>query len=71
MPIIIALIFAVTIVAVVARRNAPIRNCRWREDRAGSKGGLTKYNCVTCGAEVFRSTGQPDSCMSSLKTRKL
>ncbi|MGC1496870.1 MAG: hypothetical protein WA790_13750 [Sulfitobacter sp.] len=68
MPILIALVVAVIIVAVVARRNAPTRNCRWREDRVGSKGALIKYNCITCGAEVFRSNGKPDSCMSSLKT---
>ncbi len=67
MPILIALIVAIIIVAIVARRNAPTRNCRWREDRGGSKGALIKYNCVSCGAEVFRSNGKPDKCMSSLK----
>ena len=66
MPILIALVIAVIIVAVVARRNAPTRNCRWREDRAGTKGALVKYNCVTCGAEAFRSNGKPDRCLSSL-----
>ena len=71
MPFLIALIVAVIIVAIVARRNAPTRNCRWREDCAGSKGALVKYNCVTCGAEVFRSTGKPDICMSALKSPKL
>jgi len=71
MPIIIALVIAVIVVAIVARRNAPTRNCRWREDRGGSKGALVKYNCVTCGAEVFRSTGKPDTCMSSLRSPKL
>ncbi len=68
MPIFVALVIAVIIVAVVARRNAPTRNCRWREDRAGSKGALVKYNCVTCGAEAFRSGGKPDRCLSSLNS---
>ena len=71
MPILIALVFAVIIVAIVARRTAPTRNCRWREDRAGSKGALVKYNCVTCGAEVFRSTGTPDKYMQAFKSPRL
>ncbi|MGJ8616009.1 MAG: hypothetical protein ACSHWS_04150 [Sulfitobacter sp.] len=71
MPILIALVIAVIVVAYVARRNAPTRDCRWREDRIGSKGALIKYNCVSCGAEVFRSTGKPNTCMSSLKSPKL
>lgn len=66
MPILIALIIAVIIVAVVARRNAPTRSCRWREDRAGTKGALVKYNCVTCGSEAFRSNGKPDRCLATL-----
>lgn len=66
MPILFALIVAVIIIAVVARRNAPTRNCRWREDRAGTKGALVKYNCVSCGAEAFRGNGKPDKCLSSL-----
>ncbi len=64
MPILIALILAFIIVAVVARRKAPTRACRWREDRAASKGALIKYNCITCGAEAFRAQGQPDRCLS-------
>ncbi len=71
MPILIALIVAVIIVAIVARRGAPTRNCRWREDRTGSKGALIKYNCISCGAEVFRSTGKPKNCMSALKSSGL
>jgi len=66
MPLLIALVIAVIVVAIVARHRAPIRHCRWREDRAGSKGPLVKYNCVTCGAEAFRSTGKPDRCLSGL-----
>nr|WP_246455675.1 hypothetical protein [Sulfitobacter aestuariivivens] len=53
-------------VLVWNRRHGMTRNCRWREDRAGSKGALIKYNCVTCGAEAFRSTGKPDTCLSRL-----
>lgn len=64
MPLLIAFIIAVVVVAIYARRNAGTRACRWREDRAGSKGALIKYNCITCSAEAFRSTGIPDRCMS-------
>ncbi|KAJ02806.1 hypothetical protein JQT66_14490 [Sulfitobacter mediterraneus] len=64
MPLFIAFVIAVIVVAIVARRNAGIRQCRWREDRAGSKGALVKYNCINCGAEAFRSTGKPDRCLS-------
>lgn len=66
MPFLIALVAAFVIVAIVTYRRGAIRACRWREDRAGSKGALVKYNCVTCGAEAFRSTGKPDSCLSKL-----
>ena len=71
MPILIAFAVAVVIVALIARRTASTRNCRWREDRVGSKGALVKYNCVTCGAEAFRSTGKPDMCLSPLNAPKL
>ena len=71
MPILIALIVAVIVVAIVARRGAATRNCRWREDRAGSKGALIKYNCVSCGAEAFRSNGKPDRCLSLLQSPRL
>lgn len=66
MPLLIALVIAVVVVAIVARRRGPTRNCRWREDRAGSKGALIKYNCTSCGAEAFRSNGKPDRCLSNL-----
>ena len=62
---ILALIIAVVVVAMVARRSAGVRQCRWREDRAGSKGALIKYNCVTCGEEAFRTTGKPDRCLAN------
>ena len=66
MPVLIALVIAVVVVALYARRHATTRACRWREDRAGSKGALVKFNCVTCGAEAFRTNGKPDRCLSSL-----
>lgn len=66
MPLLIIALVVLCVVIIVARMRAPTRNCRWREDRAGSKGALIKYNCVTCGAEAFRSTGKPDSCLSKL-----
>jgi hypothetical protein len=66
MPLLIAAVVVIIVVAIVAYRRSPTRNCRWREDRAGSKGALVKYNCVTCGAEAFRSQGKPDSCLSRL-----
>jgi len=68
MPLLFALVVAAIIVAIAARGRAPTRNCRWREDHAGSKGALIKCNCVTCGAEAFRSTGKPDRCLSPLNT---
>jgi hypothetical protein len=71
MPLLIAFIIAVIIVAIYARKNANTRHCRWREDRKGSKGALIKYNCVTCGAEAYRSSGKPDSCLSNLKSHGL
>ena len=58
LPFIIVIVFV--IVLIFARRNAPIRDCRWREDRAGDKGALRKYHCVACGAEAYRSEGPPD-----------
>lgn len=66
MPFLILAVGVLVVVAFVAHRRSPTRNCRWREDRAGSKGTLVKYACVTCGAEAFRSTGKPDTCLSRL-----
>jgi len=66
MPLIIALVIAFIVVAIVARRKSATRLCRWREDRSGSKGALVKYRCANCGAEAFRSTGKPDTCLSKL-----
>ncbi len=66
MLLLVGFVIAVIVVAVVARRRAPMLNCRWREDRPGSKGALIKYKCAACGAEAFRSAGKPDRCLSSL-----
>jgi hypothetical protein len=71
MPFLVLIIIGFVINAIYARRNAGTRNCRWREDRKGSKGALIKYNCVTCGVEAFRSSGKPDRCLSNLKTTDL
>lgn len=71
MPLLIAFVIAVVVVAIVARRGAATRACRWREDRAGSKGALIKYKCINCGADAFRSTGKPDRCLSNLKSTGL
>ena len=71
MLLLIALVIAFVIVAIVARRKAPTRACRWREDRAGSKGALMKYNCITCGAEAFRAQGKPDRCFSGQSAPRL
>ncbi|MFT6673896.1 MAG: hypothetical protein ACJAVM_000067 [Sulfitobacter sp.] len=71
MPLLIAFVIVVVVVAIVSRRSLRTRQCRWRMDRAGSKGALIKYNCVTCGAEAFRSTGKPDNCLSGIKSPRL
>lgn len=59
-------VIAVIAVAIYAHRHADTRQCRWRQDRAGAKGALMKYNCVTCGAEAFRANGKPDRCLANL-----
>ncbi len=71
MPLLIALVIAVVIVAIVVRRRAPTRGCRWREDRAGSKGALVRFHCAACGAEAYRANGKPDRCLSKLDTPRL
>ena len=53
------------------RRRWPQRGCRWREDRAGARGALMRYSCVTCGAEAYRSTGAPDRCLAGLDKPRL
>lgn len=69
--LIFALVIAAIAVAIYAHRNKHKRLCRWRQSKDGSKGALIKYNCITCGAEVYRSTGQPDRCMANFKTPHL
>lgn len=59
MHIIIGLLIAFVIVAFFARRNRATRNCRWREDHSGDRGGLRKYKCAACGAETFTSAKTP------------
>lgn len=59
-------VIAVIAVAIYAHRHADTRQCRWRQDRAGARGALMKYNCVTCGAEAFRAKGKPDRCLAKL-----
>ncbi len=64
--ILVLAFIAVLIVAIYAHRNRDRRLCRWRTSRAGSRGALVKYTCITCGAEAFRAQGKPDRCLSSL-----
>lgn len=67
MHIVLGLIIALVIVAIFARRNRTTRNCRWRADKTGDKGNLSKYRCVTCGATGFSATGGPPrDCKSTL-----
>ncbi|WP_237267467.1 hypothetical protein [Sulfitobacter alexandrii] len=60
-------VIAVIAVAIYAHRHADTRKCRWREDRAGAKGALMRYHCVTCGAEAYRANGKPDKCLAGLE----
>jgi|TARA_R110002049_G_scaffold23781_4_gene84515 hypothetical protein len=64
-------VIALVIVAIVARRGAATRDCRWREDRTGDRGTLRKYQCTACGAEAFRSEGPPDRCLKRMDTPRL
>ena len=66
-----ALIIVVIAVAVYAHRHKDRRRCRWRQSKVGSKGALIKYNCITCGAEAFRSTGPPDRCLAAIDAPRL
>ena len=68
LPFLIAVVVAV---AIYANRHKDRRRCRWRQSRAGSKGALVKYTCVSCGAEAFRSEGQPRECLARLERPKL
>jgi hypothetical protein len=59
MHIIVGLIIAFIVVAIFARRNSSVRNCRWRADRSGDRDGLHKYRCMACGAQAFCETDDP------------
>ena len=53
----------VVIVVLMTRSRQATRVCRWREDRAGSRGTLRKYRCTACGAEAYSTTdGPPETC---------
>tara|TARA_R110002124_G_scaffold286052_1_gene465787 strand:+ start:671 stop:892 length:222 start_codon:yes stop_codon:yes gene_type:complete len=73
MPIVTIFVFivAVVVISIYQRRNGGKRRCRWRQSRAGSRGSLMKYNCVTCGAEAFSAKGKPDRCLANLKSSGL
>jgi len=72
MHFLIALVVAVVLVAVFARRGRATRGCRWRADSSGDRGSLRKYNCTSCGAEAFTATnGPPDSCKAKNKPSSL
>lgn len=67
MPLLIALVLAVIVVAFVARRNKLTKSCRWRADKTGDRGSLRKYTCAACGAEAFTATsGPPKDCKRSV-----
>jgi hypothetical protein len=65
------LIIVVVVVAIYANRNKDRRLCRWRRNTQESKGGLIRYNCITCGQEAYRSNGAPRECLARLGTPKL
>lgn len=72
MPFLVLLLVAIIVAALVARRRALSRNCRWRADATGNRGNLRKYNCVACGAEAFTaSKGPPQDCKANAKGRAL
>ncbi|MDG1470506.1 MAG: hypothetical protein P8Q26_02935 [Ascidiaceihabitans sp.] len=65
MPLILVAVIAFFVVAFLARRARPNRECRWRADASGNRGTLRKCNCAACGAEAFTSsTGVPKDCKS-------
>jgi hypothetical protein len=72
MPLIIALIIAVIVIAIVARRTRATKGCRWREDRSGDRDTLRMYRCAACGAEAFTATpGPPRQCKAPVKPKGL
>lgn len=68
--LIIPALIIVVAVAIYAHRNKDRRRCRWRESKAGSKGALVRYACITCGQEAFRSNGPPKDCLARIGAQK-
>ena len=69
--LIIPALIVIVAVAIYTHRNKHRRRCRWRQSKAGSKGALVRYACITCGQEAFRSTGPPRDCLAKISTRGL
>jgi hypothetical protein len=69
MHFLIGLIVVFVVVAIVARRNAGTRQCRWRQDRAGARAGEMRYACINCGAECFSGKGPPRRCLAADPSR--
>lgn len=69
--LIIPALIIVVAVAIYAHRNKDRRRCRWRESKAGSKGALVRYACITCGRKAFRSNGPPRECLAKIGMSKL
>tara|TARA_R110002020_G_scaffold86481_1_gene213571 strand:- start:77 stop:295 length:219 start_codon:yes stop_codon:yes gene_type:complete len=60
-PVLFIIVFVV--VAIVHKRGAATRGCRWRADRSRDKGTLHFYHCAACGAEAYTATeGPPRDC---------
>ena len=64
MHIVLGLIIAFAIVLLVARGRKTTRQCRWRRDKSGDRGNLSKYRCAFCGEEAFTATADaPNKCL--------
>ena len=59
MHILLGLLVVFVILVLFARTRAKTRACRWRADRTGDRGNLSKFRCAACGAEAFTATGAP------------
>ena len=63
MHILLGLLVVFVILVLFARTRAQTRACRWRADRTGDRGNLSKFRCAACGAEAFTATGAaPEIC---------
>lgn len=59
----IGFIIAVVIVAYLAWKRAPVRDCRWRMDRSRDREGQSFYHCIHCGATTWTDDGKaPKVC---------